>query len=81
LGAAKELADTVPFSMLSTEKTPKTLGRLYDLSLEWKSRGIASEDLKVEVMLKQADTFRGFENMMWALTSLEAWKNAFDQIE
>lgn len=50
-----------------------------DLSDDWRSRGNAEEDMKVEIMLRQADTFRGFENLMWALDALEEWKLAFDE--
>ena len=51
-----------------------------DLSGDWKSPDNTKEvKVKIEVMLQQADTFRGFERMIWALSSLEEWKSALDE--
>ena len=52
-----------------------------DLGFEWSSRGNPEEDRKIEIMTRQSSTLRGLESMVWALISLDKWRQSSEKFQ
>ena len=79
--AAKELSRKVSFSSLSLEKTRAMFGRTMDLSVETLEDSHPSSQFYNEVLLTSSETFRGLENMVFALVALEKWAAIAAQLD
>ena len=79
--AAALLAQSISFIYISESKTRFILGTAVDLGFEWTSRGDAEEDRKIEIMTQQSSTLRGLESMVWALISLDRWRQSSEKFQ